>query len=327
MLSTLGNYGGLKRVLDTYSQQDAHRESFELLVVGDAADPQPERVDAAIGTRPYAVRRLTGARPGLSANRNTGWRAARAPLVLFTDNDTLADRRLVSEHLAWHRRHPEEKAAVLGHVRWAREVKVTPFMHWLEHGLQFDYPAIGGIEAGWGRFYGANVSAKVTLIERVGGFDEQRLPYWYEDLDFGYRASRHGLHLLYNRQAVVEHLREDDLEFWCQKVRRLAYVERDFVQLHPEIPPYFHDKFSAAAALPPARGRGARLVGRVPRWVPWLGERVWASADLYFSQQLAPHFLEAWARAWAESDDYVDRGSTDDSDSESSAGFSSSGPK
>ena len=79
---------------------------------------------------------------------------------------------------------------MLGHVRWAREVRVTPFMHWLEHGVQFDYPAIDGIEAGWGRFYGANVSAKRELVERVGGFDEVRLPYGYEDLDFGYRARR-----------------------------------------------------------------------------------------------------------------------------------------
>ncbi|MDQ3728730.1 MAG: glycosyltransferase [Actinomycetota bacterium] len=294
VISTLGNYEGLARVLKGYEHQDAPEGSFEVLVVADCADPEPHRVDALLVDRPYPVRRLTGNRRGLSANRNTGTAASEAPLVLFTDNDTIPSPQLVSEHLAWHRENPEEEVGVVGHVRWAREIKVTPFMHWLDHGVQFDYPNIHGTEAGWGRFYGANSSAKRSFVERVGGYDEVRLPYLYEDLDFGYRASKLGFRVLYNRRAEVEHLREMDLEFWQQKVGRLARVERTFVAKHPEIPPYFYELFSKAAALPPARGRGKGLIRLVPRAFPWLGPRVWTSADLYYRQGLAPGFLEAW---------------------------------
>jgi glycosyltransferase involved in cell wall biosynthesis len=297
VISTLGNYGGLRRVLDRLEQQDVELGTFEVLVASDVADRDPAAVDSAIGKRPYPVSKLKGRIPGLSANRNAGWRAARSPIVLFTDNDTLAARRLISEHLGWHRRHPEQKVGVLGHVRWAREVRVTPFMHWLEHGVQFDYPNIDGIDAGWGRFYGANVSVKRGLLERVGGFDEERLPYGYEDLEWAYRASELGFRLLYNRHAVVEHLREMDLDFWKRRVRRIAAAERQFVRMHPEIPPYFHQMFSDAAARPPAHGRGAHLLRYVPRSVPWLGHRVWTSADLAFRQALAPDFLGAWSEA------------------------------
>jgi GT2 family glycosyltransferase len=296
VISTLGNYPGLKRVLDRLESQDAEPGSFEVLVVNDVADPEPAAVDRAVGTRPYPVRRLTGTRPGLSANRNTGWAAAEAPLVLFTDNDTLAERQLISEHLAWHRQHPAEEVGVLGHVRWAREIRVTPFMHWLDHGMQFDYPNIEGIEAGWGRFYGANVSVKRSFVERVGGFDAERLPYLYDDLDFGYRADKHGLRLLYNRQAVVEHLREMDLSYWRDRMSQVAHAEREFVRLHPDVDPYFQRMFSAAAALPPARGRGRHLIRFIPRSMPWLGPRVWRSADLYYRQALAPEFLAAWEK-------------------------------
>ena len=31
--------------------------------------------------------------------------------------------------------------------------------------------------------------------------------------------------------------------------------------------------------------------------VPWLGPRVWSSADLVFKQAIAPHFLAAWEQA------------------------------
>jgi len=294
VISTLGNYPGLKRVLDRFAVQDTQPGTFEVLVVADVADPEPDAVDRAIGSRSYPVSRLTGTRPGLSANRNTGWRAAKAPLVLFTDNDTLAEPQLVSEHLAWHSRHPDEEVAVLGHVRWARDIRVTAFMHWLDYGMQFDYPNIKGIEAGWGRFYGANVSVKRSFVERVGGFDAERLPYLYDDLDFGYRADKHGLRLLYNRRAVVEHLREMDVSYWRSRMRQSAHAEREFVRLHPDVTPYFQRMFSAAAALPPAQGRGRHLIRFIPRRVPWLGRVAWNSADAYYQQALAPEFLAGW---------------------------------
>jgi GT2 family glycosyltransferase len=293
VISTLGNYSGLRRMLDRLEVQDAEPGSFEVLVVASVAESDPAAVERAIGTRPYPVRNLTET-PGLASNRNLGWRAADAPIVLFTDNDTLPERRLISEHSAWHRRHPEEEVGVLGHVRWARELGVTPFMLWLDRGLQLDYPNIDGMHAGWGRFYGANISVKKRMIERVGGFDAERLPYPYDDLDFGYRAHKLGFRLVYNRRAVVEHLRGMDLDFWRTKMRRLAVAERAYVRTHPRIPPYFYRRFTHAAQLPPARGRGARLLRLVPRWLPWLGRRVWTSADLYYLQALAPDFLWAW---------------------------------
>jgi GT2 family glycosyltransferase len=294
VIPTLGAGSTLRLVLDRLADQECEPGSFEAIVVVDAAAPDQR---GAIGDRPYPVRELRGGIPGVSANRNAGWRAARSPLVLFIDDDTLPARRLIAEHLDWHRRNGEETVAVLGHVRWARELEVTPFMRWLEDGIQFDYRNIDGIEAGWGRFYTANVSVKRSLAERVGGFDEERLPYGYEDLDFAYRASKLGMRVLYNRRAVVEHLRPMDLELWKRRVRRAAATERRFVALHPEIEPHFFNIFSAAAKAPPAGGRGERLAHFMPRWVPVLGPLAWRSADLTYRQALAPEFLEAWEEA------------------------------
>ena len=294
VIGTLGNYGGLKRVLDEFERQTIARDRLELVVVADAAEPDMDAVRAAVGERPYELRLLRGRRPGLSANRNRALDDSLAGIVLFCDNDTLPAPRFLAEHLAWHARYPSPEIAVLGHVRWAREVTVTPFMRWLDHGIQFDYPNIQGIEAGWGRFYGANVSLKTSFARSVGGFDEERLPYLYDDLDFGYRASKLGMRLLYNRDALAEHLREIDLDYFRQRMNRAARAERAFVRKHPEIPPYFFNLYSNAIKAPRARGRGARLIGWLPRRTPFLGPRAWSSADLWFRQQLAPAFLDAW---------------------------------
>lgn len=299
VISTLGNYETLRRVLDGYSAQDAPAGSFEIVVVTDAADPEPASVERAIGEREYPVRRITGPTPGLSANRNAGWREASAPLVMFTDNDTIPVARVVSEHLSWHRRFPEEETGVLGRVRWHPELEVTTFMRWLDMGLQFDAESTDGIEAGWGRFYGANVSLKRAFVERVGDFDQEHFPYGYEDTDWSYRASKLGFRLLYNRDALVDHLRPMDLEFWKKRARRVAIAEHQFSQLHPELPPWWHGKFSEAMRMPPARGRAIPLARFVPRSVPWLGPRVWHAVDIAYKQALAPYFLAAWEEAEA----------------------------
>lgn len=301
VIPTLGNPTGLARVLAGFDRQTVPAGSFEVIVVCDLADPEPDRTREVCVPRGYRIDCLLGPAPGASANRNAGAGRSAAPLILFCDDDTVPTPELVAEHLAWHRREPAAEVAILGLVRWAPSITVTPFMHWLDHGIQFDFPNIDRSEAGWGRFYSSNVSLKRALFDSLGGYDAERLPYGYEDLDLGYRASKHGLRLLYNPLAIVDHEREMDLELWRRRVGRIARAERAFCAKHPEIAPYFHRLFADAAARPRARGRGRRWIRAVPRRTPWLGPYLWTSADLYYRQQLAPGFLKAWESA-AESD-------------------------
>ena len=293
MIPTLGRHGTLARVLARLECQGS-RAGLEVLVVVDDAETDLAAVEAATAGRPYPLRTLVRPSPGASAARNTGWRAAGARLVLFLDDDVLPEPQLVEEHLGWHARHPEPEVGVLGLVRWADELRVTPFMRWLERGIHFDFANIEGEEAGWGRFYTANVSLKRELIERVGGFDEERLPFGYEDLDLAYRMHAHGFRLLFNRHACGEHLREMTVESVRRRMPMMASSERAFCAKHPEIPPYFLNLFRDAAGRPPAPHRLARLARVVPPEMPVLGPRVWASADARFKEQLAPDFMRAW---------------------------------
>lgn len=292
MIATLGRPHVLNRTLSRLEHQRSAPE-FEVIVVSDAAESDLEAVAAAIGPRRFSIAHLSGEEPGVSATRNRGWRQAKSPLVLFIGDDMLPQPSLVAEHLAWQKANPAEEVAVLGHVRWARELRVTPFMRWLEHGMQFDYPSIRGVEAGWWHLYTANASIKRTRLEQVGGFDES-FRFGYEELDLAKRLDAVGLGVLYNRRAVVEHLHPATVEAWRRRMRTVAVAERQFLSKHPDAEPYFHEIFTRASRQPPARGRTARLVGLVPRSVPLIGPQVWYSADAYFAQQLAPDFLDAW---------------------------------
>src|SRR3954447_20402521 len=246
VIPTLQRHAKLSHVLDRLTGQAG---DFEAIVVTDATEPDPGGIDAR--DRGYPLRVLRAERAGASAARNVGWRATAAPLVLFIGDDMLPAPDLVAEHLAWHAREPAPEVAVLGHVRWARGLRVTSFMRWIEHGMQFDYPSIDGVAAGWGRFYTANASVKRELLEAAGGFDED-LPIMYEDLDLARRLHSRGLRLLYNRHAVVEHDHPATVEGWRERMKIVAAAERRFTEKHPDVDPYFLHRFEHLATLPRA---------------------------------------------------------------------------
>lgn len=298
VLSTLGNHHGLKRVLDGFTNQSIAPETFEVVVAVDVAESDGEAVDRAIGgERSYRVRRVSPEVPGLSANRNIGRRRAQGPLILFTDNDTIPAPSLLAQHLEWHRNEPDDYCAVVGNVRWSPEVEITTLMRWLDTGLQFNFANLSPGEVPWGAFAGANVSLKRAFVERIGDFEEERLPYLGEDTEFAYRASKLGMRLFYNPDARVDHLRTMSFELVVRRVRRMAAAEHELSQLHPELAPWWHDIFSDVSKQPRARGRGLRLARFVSPGLPWLGSRVWRSVDATYKQALAPHFLAAWEEA------------------------------
>lgn len=325
VVPTLGSYETLTKVLEGFASQTVAADVFEVLVVVDAAEAFPDRVDQAVeGSGIRHCRRLTGAPPGASANRNRGMDVARGAILLFTDNDTAPGRDLVEQHLAWHRCHSASEVGVQGHVRWSPELHITTFMRWLDRGVQFDLASVDGVEAGWGRFVTANVSVKAEFAARVGHFDQHHFPYGYEDTDWAYRASHLGFRLLYNRRAVVDHLKPMTLEFWQARARRVAFSERTFQSLHPEVEPWFHRIFEEAAKAPEARGRGIALARYVPEWFPWIGPRVWRSVDQAYKQALAPHFLAGWEE-WT--GDYSGRPDLSEFAAENPGGSSPAGPK
>jgi GT2 family glycosyltransferase len=282
-------------------QRGAAVGRFEVVIASDAASSAAVSLAdlGAQGAHPYPVTCLAAERPGASAARNAGWRATDAPVVLFLGDDAFATRGLVSAHLDAHGRHPADEVGVLGHVRWPRWPPPTAFMRWLDHGIQFDYGALeAGCEVPWWHFYTVNASAKRAMLERVGGFDEQRFPFLYEDLDLGARMADHGLRLRYEPDALAMHFHRQGLAQWREgRVQLIAAAERRFCARHPQARPYFRDLFAAAQEHPPARGRGARLAAAVPRRTPWLGPRVWASFDMRNRQALAGPFLAAWDAA------------------------------
>lgn len=70
---------------------------------------------------------------------------------------------------------------------------------------------------------GGSSIIKRDLFLKLGGFDNIYEPFYFEDLDFGFRAWRSGYQLLWEPRAIVEHKHESTTSKFSKKL--LVYVK------------------------------------------------------------------------------------------------------
>src|SRR4051812_48386246 len=103
----------LGRCLAALAAQDFDPSAYELLVADDAASDATRKQVEALTAHP-AVRYVPVTGPhGPAAARNAGWRAARGPVIAFTDDDCIPDRGWLAAGVGVLERDPE-LAAVTG---------------------------------------------------------------------------------------------------------------------------------------------------------------------------------------------------------------------
>jgi GT2 family glycosyltransferase len=172
VIATRDRREGLRRVLEALAAQRGDR-AFDVVVVDDGSAPPVGAADLA--ALPGA-RLLRGAGRGPAQARNAGLRATAAPVVLFTDDDTLPDPGWVDAALAFLDAEP-------GAVGVEGPIASLPYDR--VHELSLESP-------GPGAYFTANVAYRRAVLEAIGGFDPT-FPYPHcEDLDLAFRAQEHG---------------------------------------------------------------------------------------------------------------------------------------
>lgn len=182
----------LRVLLDALAAQTLARERFEVIVADDGSRDETPELLARSGIVDRSLRHHDSRGP--AAARNAGWRAARARLVAFTDDDCRPEPGWLEAGLRAHRAAPG--AVVQGRTR--PEPDGEPLL---------DNPRARSLRVdSLGPFFQTcNVFYPRQLLERTGGFDERIVQPSTEDADLAWRAFEHGAGAAFAADALVNH--------------------------------------------------------------------------------------------------------------------------
>jgi glycosyltransferase involved in cell wall biosynthesis len=193
VMATLNRPQLLDRCLGALSNQTLPLSAYEVIVVDDGPHAATEAVVQDWGRRcpAFSVRYLTSAqRHGPAAARNVGWRAARAEVIAFTDDDCIPAPGWLAAGLTTLMR------AQVG-AAWGRIV--VPIS---ERPSDWERNVAGLERAPCAT---ANCFYRRGVLESVGGFDERFTEAWREDSDLQFGALAKGVTIVHQPEALVTH--------------------------------------------------------------------------------------------------------------------------
>src|SRR4051812_10076516 len=195
--ATHNRSGLLRRLLEGLRAQTISPDRFEVVIVDDgSSDDTPEVLSAAEAAGDLRLRVLRNDPAGGPAvARNRGWRAARAPLVAFTDDDCRPSE-------AWLERLLAAAAGGRGaHGRTQPDALDADFLG--------PFAETGGIEEAPLHYETCNILSPRAVLDRLDGFDEAYPAPAGEDTDLGQRSAADGVDRVFSPDALVYHAVHD----------------------------------------------------------------------------------------------------------------------
>jgi GT2 family glycosyltransferase len=225
VIPTYNRRSRLARVLGALECQTYPIARFEVVVVSDGSTDGTD--DYLADARPgYELVVATQPNAGPAAARNLGVELARAPIVLFVDDDVVAAPDLVEQHLASHAA-TESDAVVIGPMLNPPDFEMRPWVRWEQASLYKQYDAMnaGHYEAGRRQFYTGNASLPRARFVAAGGFDTRFRRA--EDVELSHRLDEAGLQFVWSANAVGYHYADRSFDSWLAAAR--AYGVNDVV--------------------------------------------------------------------------------------------------
>ena len=251
--------------LRAFELQTIVPDRFEVIISLDAVTDGSAEAVGAIAW-PFAVRLTIPESRGASAARNAGASLARAPRIVFLDDDIIVANGFLEAHL--HSAMSFPGSVVLGES--APEIPEKDWFSgdlrqwWLDH---YDELRLPGHRFGHLDVLSGNLSLDKALFERVGGFDlSLKIPR--EDYDLGYRLSLADTKFVFNPKAYGLHYDRSDLS---RSFRRSSLEGTADVQIARKHPALFRTMRVANLTSPSFSGRVLRTA---VFQLPWIGKAI-----------------------------------------------------
>lgn len=230
LIPTYNRLEKLKVVLNALAQQKGIEDAEVIIGIDGSTDRTEDYLEEHSKNYPFRVTFFWIENSGRSVIRNQLIERSQGELLIFIQDDIVVCEGWLAGHLE---AQDQESAAVIGHVTWYPEQKISPYMHWLENGgHMLDFRSLkDGVETDFWHFYMGNLSVPRSLVAELR-FDETLPCYGWEDILFGFHFVKKGNKVYYRASACAFHwdeYLEEDLQEYMKKVGRSAVaVEKKY---------------------------------------------------------------------------------------------------
>jgi GT2 family glycosyltransferase/peptidoglycan/xylan/chitin deacetylase (PgdA/CDA1 family) len=196
--------------------------NFEVVVVCDGEDSGVLAISREFEKEPRIRWVFHPVNRGLPAARNTGAREVTGDIVLFLDDDVIADPGLLSAHISHHLQAPRRRLAVIGLAAEDRQTPSSSYLnerlheHWksmLESLAQtLSAPGLDSVGEDIEKiiYFGLNCSIRRDLFSAFGGFNEV-FRASDEETELGIRLYLAGFDFVFEPRFLLTHKNSKDL--------------------------------------------------------------------------------------------------------------------
>jgi glycosyltransferase involved in cell wall biosynthesis len=223
----------LALTLDKIQNQTVPRDFYEVIVIDNESSDHTQAVLEQKSRTFSNLKAFSQSKRGAAATRNIGIRAAKGEIVLFIDDDILAEPNLIEAHWKYHQTHPG--SSIVGGVVTPWKDCTDPFLRYLRDRGIFNPYSIACGPMDFSYYHTGNVSTPRAVLNDVGGFNEQFAIYGMEDIELGYRIERHGSRIMHGPEAKALHQYYPTCQQFIQRCEQAGYSLGKMIELHPEL--------------------------------------------------------------------------------------------
>lgn len=243
----------LRRTLAKLNEQSISAEEAEIIVVSDGSTDNTEAAcEEFKKTCKYSFQFLSQQNLGQAAARNNGIDHATGEILLIIGDDIIPKKNDFLEwHAKIHQKYPN--TIIIGETSWHPDLKVTPFMRWLEEGT-FKHFSKGGAMVAFNHlkkrpvfdnefllrevdvwhFYGGNISIPAEILKKEK-FSTDFNEYGWEDIELGARLLKKGLKIYFTELAPAFHHHEVTEESFFKRLESVRKTAKILEKKHPDI--------------------------------------------------------------------------------------------
>jgi len=215
---------GIQFCLRSLENQNYPKDFYEVVLVNDTN----ENISSIINNYKMNINVVIPTKhekKGLATIRNCGITAAKYPLILFTDGDTIYNNNFIYSHVKFH--GDKKKLVIIGN---RKEIVMNDALNIDDYSNISDYLITNKVpikqmdyhkqviekvfnntkyakHIPWVGFVTANASVAKETLQQVGLFDENMKEYGLEDLELGYRLFDNNCNYYFNSNNIAYHIK------------------------------------------------------------------------------------------------------------------------